>query len=212
MGGKCGQCLLMVCVAVVLASGVANASFTVATFADPSNNSNKPLFTVDWSTNTVTGGWADSESNLDLVVMCTHTTYNDVWFEFSPVTIISTASFGGRTMGVTNGGQINFYASGKSKNESPGPLVTVTFTKGFVSQQSMGASDLFGEGVTISGAAFPCVYENEEFSFAFANIHNFPNNTGFTATSSFTSSASAPEPATLLFLMSGIGFWMRKKK
>ena len=49
-------CIMFVCTILV------EATFTIATFDDPTEGSNTPLFTVDLTNDEISGGWADSLS------------------------------------------------------------------------------------------------------------------------------------------------------
>ena len=143
-------------------------------------------------------GWADEKTDLDLVVKVTGTdvTFTDAWFIFDDLDIIETANLWGVDYGRTNAGQINFYADGTATN----PLLTLTFTESFVSQQGFGAKDFFAQNVNITGSAIPNPLWQEEFSFSFTNVSTFTD--GFTSTASFTS-AAIPEPSTIVLL--GLG-------
>jgi len=208
--------LMLLCAMTMLAATV-EASFTVATFDDPALSSATPLFTVDWTAETVTGGWADGMENLDLVFAQSGNTFQDAWFSMNTLDIISETTFGGYTYGITGPGQIDFYADGTSTS----PLMTASFDQAMVSRTGLAADDFFSENVTFTGSQIAGTVNNEQFSFSFANIVslldlikadniNYIVPEGFTATAAFTSSA-VPEPATLLLLSLG-GVLLRKRQ
>jgi hypothetical protein len=205
---------IMAAAVLVLPVGAVQASLTVATFGDPSGNSANPLFTVDWTNKTVTGGWADSKSGLNLFIPLTGVTFANAWFEMDTLAITTTNVFGGSKYGETGQGHIRFYADGTSTS----PVLCIDFENGTVGKQGLAASDdtddLFSaNNVTITGSAIPFALSEEQFSFSFANVAKFPNpnaSGGFTSTASFTSSA-IPEPATMsLLVLGGLSLLRRK--
>jgi hypothetical protein len=211
--GMKNYCLILVLLtflSVGFISADAKASLAIATFADPSGDSNNPLFTVDFINMKLTGGWADAKTGLTLEIPYSGNTFTDAWFEMTgevtPEVVILNAS------GDTGGGEINFYADGTTTN----PLITIIFESGYVDSFNFGADEFFGENVTISGIGItPGTLSEEEFSFAFANKALLPGsgtfNDGFTATASFTSSA-VPEPATVCILGLGALSLLSRKK
>ncbi|MFA5251267.1 MAG: PEP-CTERM sorting domain-containing protein [Phycisphaerae bacterium] len=196
------------------------ASLTVATFADPSKNSSNPLFTVDFTSMKLTGGWSDNKTGLILEIPYSgytiedSTAFQDAWFEMSIVDI--TSVYG--TFGQTSDGEINFYENGNTTN----PLVTINFESGFVSRYGLGADEIFlADNVTITGSKITGTLSEEQFAFSFANLAKLPGNgswnNGFTTTAAFTSSAlvepavGTPEPATLCLLGLGSLILLRRK-
>ncbi|MHB0946886.1 MAG: PEP-CTERM sorting domain-containing protein [Sedimentisphaerales bacterium] len=182
----------------------AKATFTVATFSDPSGDSNSPLFEVDFAAMTLNGGWADTEIGLLLNVPYSANSFTNAWFEMTEVAIINT--FG------DTGGEIKFYADGDSTT----PLLDITFGSGYVSRFNFGADEMFvANNVIITGSQIGGVLSAEEFSFAFANLAKLTGSSnwddGFTATAAFTSSA-IPEPATMGLLSIGFLSLIRRKK
>ena len=182
----------------------AEATFTVATFADPSKNSDNPLFTADFSDGTLNGGWAYGNTGLTLEIYNGHT-FTNAWFEMAEVGI--TDAFGD-----TESGAINFYAYGTTAN----PLLTISFESGYVDYHNFGADGIFvTNNVTITGSEIAGTLSEEQFAFSFANLAELPGHTdwadGFTATAAFTSSA-IPEPATICLLGLGALVLPRRRK
>jgi PEP-CTERM motif len=194
----------------------AKASSTIVTFDDPSTGSGSSLFTVDFTQEKFTGGWAAP----GLTLVTPTGTYANAWFEMSNVTITSTTTITGvGKFGQVGPGEINFYANPTSIT----PLVTIDFESGLVSRYGFDGSDETPDGeiiaanVTIKGSAIPyTTLSDEQFSFSFANVAKLPGHTslndGFTATAAFTSSAEIPEPATLCLLGLGALNLLRSKR
>lgn len=178
---------------------------TVATFDDPSANASNPLFEVNLTTDLVTAGWDDSQTNLDLDVVYSGNVFNNAFFEMTPVTYT-----GGLTGGTTGGGTIEFWPDGGDVND---PLIQIDFDSANISLTSFGALDLFiADGVTITGTEIDLPLTDEAFSFGFANQQILPGQDGYTATAAFTCSATViPEPATIALLAGGLMILARKR-
>jgi hypothetical protein len=194
-------------VLILFAGNIQAASVTVATFSDPSGNANNPLFTVDWTNSIINGGWADSQSNLNLQIPLTNSSIPDAWFDMDQLAITGTMVFGGVKYGTTGAGQIRFYASGSTTN----PVMQIDFLTGNVGRQFLAADEFYANNVNITGSAIPYALSLEQFSFSFANVTNLPDREGFTSTASFTSSA-VPEPATMFLLVLGSIALLAKRK
>jgi len=204
------RCILGVVAALaavlILPVATVQATLTVATFADPSNDASNPLFTVNWTNKTVDGGWADSKTNLYLQIPIANTSFVDAWFAMDQLTITATTNLFGQTIGQTGAGKIRFYADGTTAN----PVLIIDFASAIVLYNAFGGSDFSADNVRLSGSAIPPALSDEQFSFSFANGRQLPNATGFTSTASFTSSA-IPEPATMVLLGLG-GFALLRRK
>ena len=180
-------------------SANAKASLTIATFDDPSGDSNNPLFTVNFNNMTLDGNWPDTKTGLTLEIPYNNNhTFANAWFDVNGVVTLSAIIPG--TLYSTGPGEIKFYEDGNSAN----PLITIEFDSGVLSldSYSFGAKEFTAENVTITGSEITGPLSQEEFTFNFANVVPPDWNNGFTATAAFTSSA-VPEPATILLL--GLG-------
>ena len=180
---------------------------TIATFADPALDGTTPLFQVDLSTDLVTGGWADSQTGLNLEVL--GNTYNNAWFDMTPL-VYTAPTFTGQT----GPGVVSFYADGTNAN----PLLLVSFSNAQISVGNLAGDNIFSaNGVTLvadTGSGPTAYVQDASFAFSFANqivIRPTPTAppTGFTATAAFTSSA-VPEPAVALSVLLGLGFIARR--
>ena len=184
-------------------------SMTIATFADPSRNSDNPLFTVDFTLMQITGGWGDDKTGLTLRIPYSGHTFTDAWFEMGVVQITSASAMSGQI----GAGVIDFYENGPP---TAVPLLTVSFTSGTVSRYGLGADErLITNNVTITGSEIAGTLSEGVFSFSFANLAKLPDHSiltdGFTATNAFGLSA-IPEPATICLLGFGVFSLVRRKK
>jgi hypothetical protein len=182
---------------------------TVVTFSDPATDGSTPLFTVDGAAKIITGGWSDDQTGLDLEVVCSGSLLQNVFFTMTPLTM-STGTLGYDTTGP---GTFRFYADGDSADSSAVPVFQIDFESAAIMYGGISGDNIFsGNGVVFSGSALAGTIVGEEvFSFSLANHKKFSNNTGYTATAAFTSSA-LPEPATLSFLaIGGIALFRRRR-
>lgn len=202
--------LLMFFVGLVPNIAIGDPSYTLATFADPSNDSDNPLFSVDFLSGFLTGGWDDTKTGLTLEIPYYGHTFSDVWFDMTPVSI--------GLSGSTGSGVIRFFQDGTSTD----PLMQIVFDNGSVSRFGYGSEEytFVADIITISGSEIANELENEQFAFSFVNKQRLPGDAGlaggFSATASFTSSAVVgplvPEPTTIALLGAGVFSLIRRKK
>lgn len=199
--------LLVMCVIVVYTTSASAVTTTIATFADPATDSTTALFVVDLTNELITGGWDDLQTNLNLNVVYSGHIFNDAFFTMTPVSYS-----GDITGGVTGGGVIMFRNDGDSGNPGPiTPLIRIEFDSAYISLTGFGAVEMFtASNVTITGTEIDIPLTNESFSFGFANQAPLSQGDGFTATAAFTSSATVPEPSTLMLF--GIGAFLSLAK
>jgi hypothetical protein len=210
--------VLLAIFSVGFISSDTKASFTVATFADPSKNSSNPLFKVDFTSMKLTGGWSDANTGLTLQIPYSGHIFTDAWFNITDVNITTMIPTQWGPFGQLDQGKIRFYADTNNTN----PLLIIDFDSGSISPFGFGANDVLftAANVKITGSEITGPQFSEEvFSFSFANLARLPGsnnwNDGFTTTAAFTSSAIAaeiPEPATICLLTLGELVLFRKKK
>jgi hypothetical protein len=197
--------LLLSAVLVLVIASMSQAQVvTIATFEDPSGSSANPLFTIDSDSGEINGGWADSQTGLNLNIAYAGAVYEDAWFE------MSTLTYGGGYSGVTSNGTVTFHADGDASTATP--ILEVVFSSANLSPGGVSSSELFFANVTIaiSGVDITNELSQEAFGFTFANQVLTPENNGFTATAAFTSSA-IPEPITIALLGFG-GLLLARKR
>lgn len=200
---------MMILVTVLVFVGNAYSG-TIATFSDSGLNASTPLFTINSTTKTVTGGWSDAQVGLNLQVVFTGNTFNDVFFTMTPL-VMTTGSL---TYDTTDAGTIKFFAD-NANPISATPLLQVDFDSASVSFGRVSGDNTFSSnGVRFSGSEIGSnTFSDEVFAFSFANLKALSpttNQIGYTATAAFTSSA-VPEPATLGLLSIGVMAFLRRK-
>ena len=201
--------LAAICIILTHTAWARAGTMTIATFDDPAVDSSTPLFEINLTSNTITGGWDDSQTGLDLDVVCSSHIFNDAFFTMTPLSYTGDISGG-----VTGSGIIQFRSDGEGSGTAPiDPLIQIEFNSANISLNGFGAVELFEAGnVTITGREITGLLTSESFSFSFANHALLPVDDGYTATAAFTSSA-VPEPATiLLFGMGGLVMVFARKR
>lgn len=190
---------------LVIAMSAPAPAMMISQFDAPAADGTTPMFVLDTTSDTLTGGWGDERTGLDLEmgVAGGGSVFIDAYFTMSPV-----AYTGPDSGGDTGGGTLTFYPDGGGV-----PLMQITFAKGYVSNNGFGAMDLSrGDGVVISGSAFSNTFVNESFVFDFDHQTALPNG-GFSATASFVASGTAlPEPMTALLLVAGAVSLTRRRR
>ncbi|MFA5424020.1 MAG: PEP-CTERM sorting domain-containing protein [Phycisphaerae bacterium] len=200
---------ILIAFLIVVGFATRTKAVTIMTFEDPTagNFLPPPMFTIDFTADQISAEWSDAKTGLNLNIL--GTIYNDAYFIMHDVAYTGTI-YGGQT----GGGTIKFFAD--EQDSSTTPLIQFDFDSGYVSPYGFGAMNLgtfYFDGVSISGAALGgAVIEDEAcFSYSFANQNYSPATNILTATAAFTSSAAAPEPATIfLFGLGALGLLRRK--
>jgi hypothetical protein len=178
--------LVSAALAIVLAAPA--LADTIATFADPTENGETPLFLFTLADDTLNGGWDGTHPGLELVLIMPFTgqVHNDATFTMDELTLSGEEDL--------SGGVLRFFDSDDAlvlEIEFSGATMCAPF--GF------GAAEASGHDITMSGPGIPTdILFDESFAFSFANQVVGPDTISWTA--SFTSSALIPEPGTLALL------------
>lgn len=188
--------------ALLAIASASHATFTLATFADPSNG-NPFLFKWDTVNNTLSGSWTNPGLNLDTPGFTGGGSVANAKFTMNPVNLTTVIAGSLYTMGA---GSVNF------TDASNNNVLTIGFSGGvFLNPLNAGAASSQGHAVTFSGPNVPGNLTNQSFSFSFANPTVSGTDVYYTA--SFTSSADVvPEPATLLAVGAGLAAFIRRRK
>lgn len=189
--------------AVAFAS-VSHASFTLATFADPTTVADSVMFTWDMNAGTLSGEWTASGLTMQTPGFNGPGTLTDVHYVMAPVAVTPTGNGTFYTMGA---GLVEFYTTDPND-----VFMTIQFSGGsFLSPFNIGASQMVGPSVSFSGPSVPGNLTDETFSFALTNAKQVGN--FVTYTTSFTSSASiVPEPVTLFVVAPAIFALLARRK
>ncbi len=189
-------------VLVLAGASAAQASFTVATFADPTTSAAEVMFTFDMAAKTLSGSWTVPGLKLETPGFVGGGAVDDTRFVFGPVSLVEVLPGQLYTMGA---GSVQFYTTDPTT-----PFFTMTFNGGdFLNPFVAGASELRGFMVDFSGPNVPGGLSQEQFSFSFANMQMTGSKVTYTA--SFTSSA-VPEPGTMLALGAGLAWFARRRR
>ena len=153
--------ILLAAIGLAMAS-VSQASFTVATFADPSQTGDAFLFTWDRGNNTLSGAWTASGMVLETPGFNGGGSVANAHFSMDPVALSVIIPNVLYTMGK---GTVNFYTTDPNN-----PFFTIGFNGGtFLNPGNAGASALGGNTVSFTGPDVPGNLTNQQFSFSFAN-------------------------------------------
>lgn len=169
---------------------------TIATHDDPALTGATPMFQT--SASQVSGSWLGTGLTLELPVVSQ--TFTDVFMVMDPVT---------RTGGSLGAGTVKFYTTDVNN-----PVFQVDFTSGSIFEPfGLGGSFIAQQDVTFSGSAVTgMLFDNEQFSFSFANPVSLGQGSN-SYTASFTSSADVvPEPATMLVVGLAAAAAARRKR
>lgn len=188
---------------------LAQASFTVGTFADPVANSSQNFFEFNrLSSNSATleGAWLNDGLHLLTPGIVAPDQFN-VRFEMrdaqeSAVLVFTDAQSNGSYL--SGPGYIRFF------NASNLTVLRIDFDSALLTSSGVTAGFGAGTQAYMSGSIVEPGWDFEHFSFAFSNF-NIINNNNFTMSSSFTSSA-VPEPATVAALALGAAALLRRRK
>ena len=185
-------------------AAASQASFTVATFADPTTIADSPLFTWDTANNTLSGSWVASGLTLQTPGFSGGGSVANAHFIMDPVSLTPVIAGQFYTMGR---GEVKFYTTDPNT-----PFYTITFSGGtFLNPFNAGASQTAGPSVDFAGPNVPGGLTDETFSFSMTNAKQTGNFVTFT--SSFTSSANVvPEPVSMIALTAGLAAIIRRRK
>lgn len=156
-----------------------------------------PLFFT--TSSSVSGSWSGPGLTLDVTVASL--IFTDVKMSMASV------SRTGTTLGA---GSVIYYTDAST---IANPIFTINFDSGSIFEPlAAGASFVSLNDVTFGGSAVTGYqFENEQFSFSFANPVISANGNSYTA--AMTSSAEVvPEPATLTLLAGGVAAFMARRK
>lgn len=173
-----------------IAASAANAD-TIATFADPSSTGAPPLFSFNAGAGLI-GGYTTPGLTL-LTPGLAAPDFANARFTMPLVPVLGVV---GPTY-TLGAGVISFF------DVLNNPQLTISFSGATLTNAAVfGSSDFIGQNVVFSGPALGgLTLSNEAFSFSFANQLGTP--LIYTATSSFTSSATIPGPGAAALL--GLG-------
>jgi hypothetical protein len=178
---------LALLIGLSFAAAASAETITIATFSDPSNDASEPLFNYDANTNVLSGSWSAE----GLILEAATGTWDDATFQMS--------ADPGAIPGTVGAGTVEFFS------ELGDPLMLIEFDSGQLNAIGFGATEFIATNeVIFSGAILPAPTIDESFGFSFANQVALDGAGSFSATASFTSSATLiPEPATVCLLVIG---------
>ncbi|MHC4719724.1 MAG: hypothetical protein ACYSYT_04520 [Planctomycetota bacterium] len=78
--------LAVICIILAHTARAHAATKTIATFGDPAVDGTTPLFEINLTSNTITGGWDDSQTGLDLDVVYSGHMFHDAELSSSGAT------------------------------------------------------------------------------------------------------------------------------
>lgn len=193
---------------VVALCGVSAAqAVTIATHDDPSVGAPQ-VFTIDYNTNTVMGGWALPGLNLSIPVLAGN--YNNLTMSVANMAITNVQVVGPLTILTLGAGEIRYWDT-----DINNPVFQVNFDSAtLVEPATAQAADLTGNNVTFSGSGLGALngnLTNEVIAYSFANP--VYNGNVHTYTASMTSSADVvPEPASMTLLALGVAAFAARRR